>query len=190
MLSEFRYLMRHSVVIFGFWLLVGLLVTLLLEFVFLWRPINEQQQALLSRIEVFRKEILSAKHSTEISEAFEQVSKEMPKIEEKLLADNGQAKFVEVIEKILRKHSLRLTSQSFEEGKAIEGYSPLYLELAIQGRFQEVYGFIADIPSLAVWAEVQDVRMVKATKGNNAINAQVRVLTYRKGNASRGDGEG
>lgn len=176
-----RYALRHRAVRYA---ALASLVSAFLSAAALaayWWPAWRTHSALEQAISAKRHAVVAAMSAQEVKKAYESAAKALPVIEHKLSMSRGQSDVVDQLNRLARKRGIRIISESYEEGKAKSAFVPLYLDIALQGSYAEMRGFLADVATLSAWGEVQEVRMegVRGTPGS--VKAHLRLVMYRKG---------
>ena len=146
-----------------------------------WWPVAREHGNLIQEVQLARRAAVEAQQRAELIRAYHRAAETVTAIERKLDTPLRQAKLVESLGQLARKRGVRVLSESYEEGKAQNGYMPLALDLSLQGNYASVHGFLAEIHHLPAWVEVQEARFegVRDT-GGRLVRAQVRLVAYRK----------
>jgi Tfp pilus assembly protein PilO len=147
-----------------------------------WWPAAREHANLVREVQAARRAVVQAQQTSELIRAYLRAVDTATAIERKLDTPLRQARLVESLGQLARKHGVRVLSESYEEGKPRNGYIPLALDLNLQGDYGPVRGFLAGIPGLPAWVEVQEARFEGVRDaGVRQVRAQIRLLAYRKG---------
>lgn len=164
--------------------LIAVLVTLAMvaiSIVFFWWPVARDYGNLVQEVQQARRAAVDAQQRAELIRAYHRAAETATAIERKLDTPLRQAKLVEGLGQLARKRGVRVLSESYEEGKAQNGYLPLAVDMSLQGNYASVHGFLAEIPSLPAWVEVQEARFEGIRDaGGRLVRAQIRLVAYRK----------
>ena len=145
-----------------------------------WWPAEREHRSLMAQIETQRRVTVDALQAAEIARAYRTARSAAEVLERKLNASGGQADLVKSIERIAAKRRVRIVSQTYEEAKAKGEYSPLFLDIGLQANYSSLREFLADLHTLPVWIEVQEMNLERSREQAGLIKAGLRLLTYRK----------
>jgi Tfp pilus assembly protein PilO len=149
--------------------------------VIFWWPVAREHGDLNHQVQIARRAAVEAQQTAELIHAYRHAVDTVTVVERKLDTPVRQAKLVESLGHLARKRGVRVLSESYEEGKAQNGYVPLTLDLSLQGNYASVHGFLAEIPNLPAWVEVQEARFEGIREaGGRQVRAQIRLIAYRK----------
>lgn len=146
----------------------------------LWLPARYAHEGLVDAVDAKRRVVVETTHARDLARSYGEVAKIIPALESKLARAGGQAELVTQVEKLARRHGVRIVSQAYEEGKSKDAHVPLFLELALQGSYGALRQFLHDIPLLPMWSEVQELRLERSREHGGKLRAQVRIVTYRQ----------
>lgn len=144
-----------------------------------WGPANHEHGKLLQNIEEQRRVIVDDMRSDQVMRAHREALEVLPLLERKLNARTGQADLIEGIARLASRRNVRVTSQSFEEGKTERGDALLYLDLGLRGSYPSLRLLMADFAALPMWIEVAEARFDGGVDGRE-VRAQLRLLAYRE----------
>jgi Tfp pilus assembly protein PilO len=145
-----------------------------------WWPAFRAQETLDRKIDEARRAIATALQAGELLKGFAAATRATETIERKLNAPIRQAQLVQALAAIAGRHGVRIVSESYDEGKAQADYVPLFMQVALQGNYQGMRGFLNDVPTLPLWVEVEDVRLERLREPAGQIKAQVRLRAIRR----------
>lgn len=145
-----------------------------------WWPAYRERQALIAQIETQRRAAVDALHAADVARAYRAARSNADALAQKLNTSGGQADMVKSLERLAAKCHVRIVSQAYEEGKAKNEYLPLYLDTGLQASYPSLREFLAELSTLPVWVEVQDMNLARAREQPGLIKANLRLLTYRK----------
>lgn len=177
--ADLRYAARHP------WAKAAL-VCLLISLVFngavlaYWWPAHREHQTLTTRVDSQRRAIVDARRATDIARAYEAARSNVSLLEQKLNVSGGQADLVTSLGRLATKRHVRIASQAYEEGKVKNEYLPLYLNIGLQADYSSLREFLADLFTLPVWVEIQEMNLEQTREHPGLIKASLRLLTYRK----------
>lgn len=181
-MGELHYATRHSGMRAGLWVLAAACGALGLIAVFLWWPAQHAHEEALARVESLRREIVLARQSGEIARAFEKARASIPLIRKKLESSTGQAQLVDSLGQLARRSGLQLLSESYEDGRINGMYQPLVIDIAVKGTYGSLRTFLAGLPALPLWGELQEIKLERAREGN-ALKGQLRLVLFRRSSA-------
>lgn len=179
LLENWRYAARHSVIKAALASLAFLVIMAGVAFGYWW-PAEREHRSLMAQIETQRRVTVDALQAAEIARAYRTARSAAEVLERKLNASGGQADLVKSIERIAAQRRVRIISQAYEEAKAKGEYSPLYLDIGLQADYSSLREFLADLSTLPVWVEVQEMNLQRLREHTGLIKAGLRLLTYRK----------
>jgi len=180
-LAQIRYAMRHAALrraVVGTGVAAAGLAVVALGY---WWPAMRAHAVLEQAIHDKRQAVVAAMSARDVKHAHDAALRALPAIEQKLNVNSGQSDLVERLNRLARKRGIRIISESYEEGKAKSTFVPLHLDIALQGSYAEMRGFIADIATLPVWGEIQEARLEGLRDQPGTIKAQLRLVLYRRG---------
>lgn len=181
------YSLRHPAIKAGIIATLICTAAALVIIVGFWRPVHRETQALADAVEAKRKETVNALYSAEIAKAYAATAKRIDTLENKLNLVNPQAALVSHLGALARKHQIKILAESYEEGKELEGYKPLHLELAMQGGYSSVRHFLQDLKTLPTLSSLQEAGL-SAQERAGEIKAHLRLVTYYKSTTVKADG--
>jgi Tfp pilus assembly protein PilO len=179
LLENWRYAARHPVIKTVLASLSLLVIMAGVAFGYWW-PAEREHRSLMAQIDTQRRAAVEALQAAEIARAYRTARSAIEVLEQKLNASGGQADLVKSIERIAAKRRVRIVSQAYEEAKAKGEYSPLYLDIGLQADYSSLREFLADLHTLPVWIEVQEMNLQRSREHAGLIKAGLRLLTYRK----------
>lgn len=143
-----------------------------------WGPAKREQSHLLRNIDAKRAARVEAVRSTQVAHAQREVLPAVALLEKKLEVHAGQADLIQGVARLASKRSVRVVSQSFDEGKTQRGDAQLYLELGLLGDYASIRKLMSDLATLPMWLEVVEARLERTGDGA-LVRAHMRLLTYR-----------
>lgn len=181
-LADVRYSLRHPRV--KQLLIASIVLALIAVLVagFVWYPASAEMNKLRRDIELQRREAVNAVYAGQLSAAYEKAAQVLPELEGKLDHQFTQADLVTDLGKLAGKHQLKLLSQSFEEGKAKNGYQPLRVDIGLQGRYADARKFLLALQTLPSWIVVEQAALRREGGG---VKVQLQLVTYRKSTETR-----
>ena len=144
-----------------------------------WGPANREQAQLMRDIDARRTAMVEAVRTAQVARAQREARPALALLEKKLDARAGQADLIQGIARLASRRGVRVTSQSFDEGKAQRGDAPLYLELGLVGDYMSLRRLMGDFAMLPMWIEMVEARLERTGEGGAQVRAQLRLLTYR-----------
>lgn len=177
--ENWRYATRHPAIKAALVSLLALLMVTGAAFGYWW-PAEREHRSLIVQIETQRRAAVEALQAVEIARAYRSAKSATDTLERKLNASAGQADLVKSIERIAAMRRVRLVSQVYEEAKSKGEYSPLFLDIGLQGSYSSLREFLADLHTLPVWVEVQEMNLERSREHSGSVKAGLRLLTYRK----------
>lgn len=183
-LQNLRYPLRHPIVRIGLWVNAAL-VLMTVVFTSFWWPAVREHQTLTEAVDGKRRQMVNALQAGDMLRAYRHAQIAVPKLEEKLRTGVRQSELIDRLGQLTRQHDVRVLAQSFEDGKIRGAYLPLQVNLTLQGRYSAVRDFLNDLPSLPVWAEIQEVNLERSRESPEAVRAQLRLLTFRRTGSDR-----
>lgn len=174
-----RYAFRHPYVRAGAWINLALAVAAIATAAIRW-PVAQQHAELTATIDAKRKQIVYAMQAGEMMRNYRHAQTVVPRLEQKLQAGVRQSDLIDQLGRLARQHDVRVLSQTFEEGKARGAYSPLHVNIALQGRYGALRDFLDGLSSLPLWLEIQEAGLERARETPDAVRAQLRLTALRK----------
>lgn len=144
-----------------------------------WGPAKFQHAQLSKKIDLKHLATVEAMRSYQVASAHREASQVLDKFEKKLDARTGQADLIRGIARLSAKRGVRVTSQSFDEGREQSGDTALYLELGLLGDYVSLRKLMSDFAALPIWIEVMEARLERSDEGGRLVKAQLRLLTFR-----------
>ena len=178
-LDSLRYAFRHPYVRAGAWINLGLVVTVGAVAVARW-PVVQEHRQLTSAIESKRQQMVYAMQAGEMMRHYRHAQLVLPPLEQKLQTSARQSELIDNLGRLARQHDIRILSQAFEEGKTRGAYQPLYVNLALQGRYVALRDFLNELSSLPAWLEIQEAGIERSRETPDAVRAQLRLSVLRK----------
>jgi len=180
-LANLRYCARHPYVRRGTIAAAGALAFMLLAYAGLWWGAARAHAALMEQIESRRRAVVDTMHAGEVARAFQRARRDIDAVERKLVAAVEQAVLVEKLGRLARSKNVMVVSESYEEGKALgAGYTPLIMDITLQGSYPGMREFLLGLPALPALIEVQDARIERARETAGVLKARLRLVAYRK----------
>lgn len=149
-----------------------------------WWPKARAEEALSARIEETRRALADAMQASDMLSAYARATRAAEVVEKKLQASVKQAQLVESLAALARRHSVRIVSESYEEGRRQADYVPLFLQVALEGRYASIRGFVREVYALPLWVEVEDARLERLREPAGLVKAQLRLRIVRRGSAA------
>lgn len=179
-IENLRFSMRHPVVKAGIVAsVVSVAIVVAIGFSYWW-PAQRDTERLVEAIQAKRKAVVAAMHAGDVARAYERTRREAAVVEEKLSAVIGQAELVKSLSRLAKKKGVKILAEAYEEGRERGGYVPLYVDLALEGRYSSLRHFLNGIQTLPVWTMVQEAKLARLQKGAGWVKARLRLVTYRK----------
>jgi len=176
---ELRYILRHprvqSALIAAF-ASTGLLLLVVLAY---WLPARHATQSLVGEIDHYRRIAHDKRYSTELAAAVKRASAQIAEIEKKLDQNAVQSVLVQHLSLLAKRHGLRILTSSYDEGKPQDGFQPMSHELAVQGGYSGLRGFLAEIPSLPTLTVIEDSTITRNRDGGS-LKATLFFRTWRR----------
>lgn len=145
-----------------------------------WMPMRNDINSLTESVNYERKRIIDDTRSVQIYSAYLSAIKQLKAIDKKINGSIGHADLVNNIDNLAMSRKITIISESYDEGKEKNGYTPLYMELALQGDYQGLNEFIIDIQSLPTWTVVGEGSISRLEGQRDFVKAQLRLITYHK----------
>lgn len=183
-LDHLRYAYRHPWVRWGAWINLGLIIAVVVAALIRW-PAAQQHRALEAAIDGKRKQMVYASQAGEMMRQYRHAQVVLPRLEQKLQAGARQSDLIDSFGRLARQHDIRVLSQTFEEGKPRGFYSPLHVNIALQGRYAALRDFLDDLASLPLWIEIQEAGVERARETPDAVRVQLRLTALRKAATGR-----
>lgn len=178
-LENWRYATRHSAIKAALVSLALLLIVTGVTFGYWW-PADRERRTLMAQIDMQRRAAVEALQASDMERAYRSARSTVEVLEQKLNASGGQADLVKSIERIAAKRRVRIVSQAYEDAKAKSDFVALYLDIGLQADYPSLREFLADLHTLPVWVEVQEMNLERSREHIGLIKAGLRLLTYRK----------
>lgn len=179
-LGQLRYTFRHRRVRLALVATTASAVSMAAVVLFLWWPARHAHQTLVDAIDTRRRVVVDALHARDLAHSYGEAAKIVPTLESKLTRAASQAELVTQVEKLARRHGVRIISEAYEEGKNKGAHVPLYLDLTLHGPYRSLRQFLHDIPTLPMWSEAQELRLERSREHRGQLRAQIRIVTYRR----------
>jgi Tfp pilus assembly protein PilO len=152
-----------------------------------WWPVSRAHEASRAAIDEQRRAIVLARQADALAAAYQRAVQEVPKVEQKLARDVGQAELVQGLARLAQRSGVRLLGESYEDGKPEGGYTPLHAEVSVQGAYAGLRDFLQGVPELPMWGDVQEMRIERARDGQGIVKARLRLVMFRKTAPARGE---
>ncbi len=178
-MAMLRFSMRSKAVRHGMFAVQTVAIICLVIALAWWGPAKREQTQLLQNIDTKRTSMLEAVRSAQVEDAQREAQIAVALLEKKLEVRAGQADLIQGIARLASKRGVRVTSQSFDEGRVQSGDAPLYLELGLIGDYTSLRRLMGDLAMLPMWIEVVEAHLERAGEGGALVKAQMRLLTYR-----------
>jgi Tfp pilus assembly protein PilO len=144
-----------------------------------WGPAQREQAKLLKNIDAKRAARVDAVRSAQVASAQREALTAVALLEKKLEVRAGQAEVIQGIGRLASKRGVRVTSQSFDEGRMQRSDGQLYFDLGLTGDYVSLRRLMGDLATLPMWIEVVEARLEHADASGAQVRAQLRLLTYR-----------
>lgn len=145
-----------------------------------WMPVHNDINSLTESVNYERKRIIDDTRSVQIYSAYLSATKQLTAIDKKINSPAGHADLVNDIDNLAIHRKVAIISESYDEGKERNGYTPLYMELSLQGDYQGLMEFLVDIRSLPTWTVVGEGSISRLAGQRDLVKAQLRLITYHK----------
>ncbi len=179
-IHQARYLLRSPAARVGLVIDGVLIIALLAVFLAYWWPSARTQQALEQQIDAARRAVSVAMQANDLIKAYAGAARATEVVERKLNAPIKQAQLVQGLAGVAARHGVRIISESYEEGKPQGDYVPLFMQVALQGGYYGMRGFLGDISTLPLWVEVEDARLERLREPTGQLKAQIRLRAVRR----------
>lgn len=104
----------------------------------------------------------------ETTEAYLEAERALALVDARLDAPAQQSALVQALARLASEHGVILLSQGFDNARAAEGLRRWSSELALQGRYAQLRGFIGALQSLPLWVEITELRIDAARTDGSA----------------------
>jgi Tfp pilus assembly protein PilO len=155
------------------------LFTFLIVGIFYWWPEVHAQNKLAIQIEIKRRETFETDFNARLANISERTLQQVALIEKKLDASATQASLVRNFAVLASKCNVKITAETYEDGKPVDSYTPLLHTLSLQANYHDLRNFISDLQSLPTYTVIQDTVLGRSS-GSNSIKAQISLITYRR----------
>lgn len=145
-----------------------------------WMPVRNDINSLTESVNYERKRIIDDTRSVQIYSAYLSATKQLTAIDKKINSPAGHADLVNDIDNLAIHRKVAIISESYDEGKERNGYTPLYMELSLQGDYQGLRELLVDIRSLPTWTVVGEGSISRLAGQRDLVKAQLRLITYHK----------
>lgn len=183
---DLRFGMRHPLVRRTMYVLmasVALTLAMLLGYAIpAWREHARLEAALDSQ----RQLVAERRQHADLVETVKRTNAEIGKIEKKLDARGVQITLVKALSQLARQNGIRILDSSYDEGKAQNGYAPLFHELTVEGGYSGLRQFLIDLDKMPTFSLVREASLSPAGEGTSRLKAHLRMVTYRKTTAGEG----
>jgi Tfp pilus assembly protein PilO len=177
--DEIIFSLRVPFVRFSLMLFFVTLLLLISVVVFYWWPAKDSLESTNASIELKNQEILKAALNEDIAKTSNQAAKQIALIESKLDASSTQASLVKDLADLARKNNVKIISESYEEAKSVDGYTPLTHALTVQAEYSQLRRFISDLQDLSSFTIVREANIARS-KDDSALKAQLHLITYQR----------
>lgn len=150
-----------------------------------WGTAKREQTQLMKNIDAKRTAMVEAVRSAQVARAQREALTAVVLLEKKLEVHAGQADLIQGIARLSSKRGVRVTSQSFDEGRGQRGDAQLYLNLGLTGDYASLRRLMGDLAMLPMWVEVVEARLERVDASGALVRAQLRLLTYRSAKESQ-----
>jgi hypothetical protein len=144
-----------------------------------WWPAWSTVKTLNEQIDQRRRQAVEASFSIKIEQQSKRAALHVEQIEKKLAASGTQVNLVQNLGKLARQFNVRILSETYEKGKAKDGYMPFVHEILLQGNYADLRQFLIALQELPTFTVVQDAVMSR-TGDTAVVKAQLRMITYYK----------
>ncbi len=179
LLEASRYAVRHPAIKAALASFLLLILAAGVAFGYWW-PANRQHSILMAAIDSQRRTAVEVMQAAHVTHAYRSAQSDVELLEWKLDAAGGQSDLVKSIERIAAKRGVRIVSQSYEEARPKGDYAVLILDIGLRVTYPALREFLADVDTLPVWIEVQEMNLERARDQDGLLKAGLRLLTYRK----------
>ena len=179
LIFEFRYALRHPRVRLALFSMFAAGALLLLAMLALWLPARHATQSLTGDIDHLRQINHDNRYSAELAVAVKNATARVGEAEKKLNQQAVQTLLVQHLGQHAARHGVRILSSNYDEGTVQGGFQPIYHELAVQGSYAGVRGFLADIPELPTLTVIEECTIARLREGS-VLKATLQMRTWRR----------
>jgi Tfp pilus assembly protein PilO len=179
-IQQARYLLRSPAARVGMAVNGVLFIALLAVLLAYWWPSARTQQALERQIDAARRAVSLAMQAKDLIKAYAGAARATEAVERKLNAPVKQAQLVQGLAGVAGRHGVRIISESYEEGKPQGDYVPLFMQVALQGGYQGMRGFLGDVSTLPLWVEIEEARLERLREPAGQVKVQTRLRAVRR----------
>jgi len=178
--SSLRYCSHHPYVRLALTALLFTCIALSIVLLGWWMPAHREYTRLWAEIDASRKQTIEALRTEQLLQASRNASQALTLIEKKLQHNAGQADLVQSLTQLAARYHVQVLSQSFDEGKPVDRYLALRVDLALQGSYPALRNYIGDLALLNEWVAVEETRLERVKGGPGLIKASLHLITYRQ----------
>lgn len=178
LLEELAFSLRHPRVRWCLGILLVMTVVILMMVAYGW-PVWRSTQQLQAEIENRRHALVNANFSAQLTAAAQRAALQIENIEKRVDASLTQVALVQHLSALAKLHKVKILSETYEEGKPRDGYTPLVHELTLQADYASLRGFLLGLPQLPTVTMVQEATLERPST-SLLIKAHVRMVTYSR----------
>lgn len=149
-----------------------------------WRPVAREHAALQQQIAAARRAAVQAQDARNLLRAYGNATQAVEQAERKLQAPAGQSELVTRLAQLAEQHEVQILGQSYEEGRAVKSEagsagSVLVLNLKLEAGYPALREFLAALPRLKSWVDVEEARLERSREAPELLRAQLRLAVLR-----------
>lgn len=174
-----RALMHPLVKLCGASALLSLLLCLLVV-TQLWYPAHKQVMQVEYKTQKLETEMRALIAQQQLAQQYRETLKAVLALENKLEADTTQARLINNLNALAKRHRVSLISDSSSEGRRRGAIMPLLQDVVIEGRYPGVRRLIQGIDQLPTWTVVQEIIIAAEQKNSATVVGTLKLVTYRQ----------
>lgn len=149
-----------------------------------WRPVAREHAALRQQIAAARRAAIQAQDARSLLRAYGDATQAVAQAEQKLQAPAGQSELVTRLAQLAEQHEVQILGQSYEEGRVVKSEagsagSVLVLTLKLEAGYPALREFLAELPRLKSWVDVEEARLERSRESPELLRAQLRLAVLR-----------
>lgn len=177
-LSLFRQLHRVKTIKATMYLLVVAILASVVE-IGIWAAAKVENTQLRADIEAKHTAIYNHEQRTKLNAHLEKILPLIGAVEKKYQSSTSQSEVMRLVDGLMRRHSLRVTSQTFKHSDENGIASVGVIEMRVTGSYTDLRKMLGNLSKLPVWIEVADVHIEQAGDARG-ISGQIRLLAIKE----------
>lgn len=178
-LSLFRQAHRNKTIKATSYLLIVAILASVVE-VGIWTFAKVENSQLIADIETKRAVIYNHDQLTKLNAHLEKALPLIDAVEKRYQSSTSQSEDMRLIDGLMRRHNLHVTSQTFQRSDENGIASVSVIEMRVTGSYTDLRRMLGNLSKLPAWIEVADVHIEQAGDTRGGISGQLRLLAIKE----------